>query len=177
MVTLSFRKICLSQSYTISDACFILVSILCAFYKYPSHCFDIGYITDVLEDARVCSLHASKKQIDLDDVKLAVERKLDHSFTSPPPREVKNANSLLQLILSFKWLRAVVRMNGEFHCLNCTFQTFILQFVFSCCFLKGFICSFVVIGICSVLTKGIHFCLIYYFCKVCWLRIISQRLC
>ena len=48
----------------------------------------IGYIADVLEDARVCSLHASKKQIDQDDVKLAIERKLDHSFTSPPPREV-----------------------------------------------------------------------------------------
>ena len=48
----------------------------------------LGYIADVLEDARTCSLHASKKQIDIDDVKLAIERKLDHSFTSPPPREV-----------------------------------------------------------------------------------------
>eukprot|EP00794_Sanderia_malayensis_P010715 gene10715-11862_t len=49
--------------------------------------FSYRYITDVLEDARVYSLHASKKHIDQADVVLAVERRMDHSFTSAPPRE------------------------------------------------------------------------------------------
>ncbi|CAG9565054.1 unnamed protein product [Danaus chrysippus] len=45
--------------------------------------------------------HAKKKNIDLDDVRLAVQMQLDKSFTSPPPREVllelarvKNVNPL-----------------------------------------------------------------------------------
>ena len=49
----------------------------------------LGYVTDVVEDARVYSTHANRKTINIDDVKLAVSQKLDHSFTSPPPREVR----------------------------------------------------------------------------------------
>lgn len=45
-------------------------------------------MTDVIEDARVYSQHANRKNLNLEDVKLAVTQKLDHSFTSPPPREV-----------------------------------------------------------------------------------------
>ena len=48
----------------------------------------IGYITNVLEDAKVYSEHAKKKEIDVSDVQLAIEAKMDHSFTPPPPREV-----------------------------------------------------------------------------------------
>ncbi len=47
-----------------------------------------GYITGVLEDARVYSAHAQKKEVDVSDVKLAIHHRMDHSFTSPPPREV-----------------------------------------------------------------------------------------
>lgn len=46
-----------------------------------------GYITNVLEDAKVYSEHAKKKEIDVSDVQLAIETKMDHSFTPPPPRE------------------------------------------------------------------------------------------
>ena len=49
----------------------------------------LGYVTDVVEDARVYSTHANRKTINIDDVKLAVSQKLDHAFTSPPPREVR----------------------------------------------------------------------------------------
>ncbi|XP_065643950.1 transcription initiation factor TFIID subunit 9B isoform X2 [Hydra vulgaris] len=49
--------------------------------------FAYRYVTDIVEDARVYSLHASRKTINLEDIKLAVSQKLDHSFTSPPPRE------------------------------------------------------------------------------------------
>ena len=48
----------------------------------------LGYVTDVLDDAKAYSNHANKKEIDVDDVKLAVDCRLDHSFTTPPPRDV-----------------------------------------------------------------------------------------
>ena len=45
-------------------------------------------MTDVLDDAKVYSSHAGKKSIDTEDVRLAVQCKMDHSFTTPPPRDV-----------------------------------------------------------------------------------------
>lgn len=42
----------------------------------------------MLEDAKVYSDHAKKKEVDVTDVRLAIENKMDHSFTPPPPREV-----------------------------------------------------------------------------------------
>ena len=48
----------------------------------------IGYITSVLEDAQVYSEHAQKKELDVSDVRLAIQNKMDHSFTAPPPRDV-----------------------------------------------------------------------------------------
>ena len=50
--------------------------------------FTVGYITTVLEDATVYSKHAGKKELDADDVQLAIQSRLDHSYTNPPPREV-----------------------------------------------------------------------------------------
>ncbi|XP_076446079.1 transcription initiation factor TFIID subunit 9-like isoform X3 [Babylonia areolata] len=50
--------------------------------------FTYQYVTDVLEDAKVYSQHANKKNIDVDDVKLAVQCRTDHSFTNPPPKEL-----------------------------------------------------------------------------------------
>lgn len=47
-----------------------------------------GYVTDVLEDAKVYCNHANKKSLDAEDIKLAVQCRMDHSFTSPPPRDV-----------------------------------------------------------------------------------------
>ena len=45
-------------------------------------------MTNVLEDAQVYSEHAQKKEIDVSDVKLAVQTRVDHSFATPPPRDV-----------------------------------------------------------------------------------------
>jgi transcription initiation factor TFIID subunit 9 len=50
--------------------------------------FTYRYVSDILEDAKVYSQHANKKNIDSDDVKLAVQCKLDHAFTNPPPRDL-----------------------------------------------------------------------------------------
>ena len=48
-----------------------------------------GYITTILEDARVYSEHAQKKELDVADVRLAIQNRMDHSFTVPPPRDVR----------------------------------------------------------------------------------------
>lgn len=63
-------------------------------------CLQIGYVTCILDDAKVYTNHAKKKVIDLDDVKLASQMVLDKAFTAPPPRDVnsipvrsKNENS------------------------------------------------------------------------------------
>ena len=48
----------------------------------------VGYVSDVLQDARLYSEHANREKIDLSDVTLAVQSRVNHSFTQPPPREV-----------------------------------------------------------------------------------------
>lgn len=49
--------------------------------------FVYRYVTDVLDDAKLYSNHAGNSVITKEDVKLAIQAKLDHSFTSPPPRD------------------------------------------------------------------------------------------
>ncbi|GAA0146221.1 hypothetical protein Leryth_022604 [Lithospermum erythrorhizon] len=46
------------------------------------------YVVDVLTDSHVYSEHAGKTVIDSDDVKLAIQSKVNFSFSQPPPREV-----------------------------------------------------------------------------------------
>ncbi|KAK1301439.1 hypothetical protein QJS10_CPB12g01785 [Acorus calamus] len=46
------------------------------------------YVSDVLSDAQVYSEHAGKTSMDPDDLKLAIQSKLNFSFSQPPPREV-----------------------------------------------------------------------------------------
>lgn len=48
----------------------------------------LGYTTDVFQDALVYSEHANKNDIDLDDIQLAIQGRVNHSFTTPPPKEV-----------------------------------------------------------------------------------------
>ncbi|RUS77185.1 hypothetical protein EGW08_015052 [Elysia chlorotica] len=50
--------------------------------------FTYRYVTDVLDDAKVYSNHANRKTVDADDIKLAVQIKTDHSFTTPPPKDL-----------------------------------------------------------------------------------------
>ena len=57
-------------------------------YKFAIFIVCLGYVTNVLEDAQVYSEHAQKRELDISDVKLAVQTKMDHSFTTPPPRDV-----------------------------------------------------------------------------------------
>ncbi|KAG1366366.1 Transcription initiation factor TFIID subunit 9 [Cocos nucifera] len=46
------------------------------------------YVVDVLSDAQVYADHAGKPSIDPDDVRLAIQSKVNFSFSQPPPREV-----------------------------------------------------------------------------------------
>ncbi|KAL1559176.1 Transcription initiation factor TFIID subunit 9 [Salvia divinorum] len=46
------------------------------------------YVVDVLSDSQVYAEHAGKSIIDSDDVKLAIQSKVNFSFSQPPPREV-----------------------------------------------------------------------------------------
>ncbi|ONM27947.1 Transcription initiation factor TFIID subunit 9 [Zea mays] len=45
------------------------------------------YVGDVLGDAQVYADHAGKAQIDADDVRLAIQAKVNFSFSQPPSRE------------------------------------------------------------------------------------------
>lgn len=48
----------------------------------------LGYVTCILDDAKVYANHAKKKTIDLEDVKISTQLLLDKAFTTPPPRDV-----------------------------------------------------------------------------------------
>lgn len=46
-----------------------------------------GYASRVLEDAQLFSAYAKKKNIDSDDVGIAVQMQMERSFQGPPPRD------------------------------------------------------------------------------------------
>lgn len=46
------------------------------------------YVVDVLSDSQIYSDHASKSSIDVDDVKLAIQSRVNSTFSQPPPREI-----------------------------------------------------------------------------------------
>ncbi|XP_014664533.1 PREDICTED: transcription initiation factor TFIID subunit 9B-like, partial [Priapulus caudatus] len=50
--------------------------------------FTYRYITGILDDARVYQNYAKRKNLDFQDVKLAIQSRMDFSFTSPPPRDL-----------------------------------------------------------------------------------------
>ncbi|KAL9963589.1 hypothetical protein ACROYT_G027112 [Oculina patagonica] len=80
------------------------------------------YITTVLEDALVYCKHAGKKELDADDVQLAIQLRLDHSYTNPPPREFlieiarqKNRHPLPQI-----QTKSGLRLPPDRYCLTST---------------------------------------------------------
>jgi len=59
------------------------------------------YVVDVLTDAQVYSEHAGKASIDSDDIKLAIQSKVNFSFSQPPPREVPSLIKSFIVVLVF----------------------------------------------------------------------------
>ncbi|XP_029924353.1 transcription initiation factor TFIID subunit 9 [Myripristis murdjan] len=49
--------------------------------------FTYRYVTTIIEDAKIYAAHAKKSNVDADDIKLAIQCRMDQSFTSPPPRD------------------------------------------------------------------------------------------
>ncbi|KAE8769770.1 transcription initiation factor TFIID subunit 9-like [Hordeum vulgare] len=63
------------------------------------------YVGDVLGDAQVYADHAAKPQLDADDVRLAIQARVNFSFSQPPPREI--------LMLFMGWFMSNNRMEGR----------------------------------------------------------------
>uniref|UniRef100_A0A8C8IAJ3 Uncharacterized protein n=1 Tax=Oncorhynchus tshawytscha TaxID=74940 RepID=A0A8C8IAJ3_ONCTS len=49
--------------------------------------FTYRYVTTIIEDAKIYATHAKKNIVDADDIRLAIQCRMDQSFTSPPPRD------------------------------------------------------------------------------------------
>uniref|UniRef100_A0A8C2CJD7 TAF9 RNA polymerase II, TATA box binding protein (TBP)-associated factor n=2 Tax=Cyprinus carpio TaxID=7962 RepID=A0A8C2CJD7_CYPCA len=49
--------------------------------------FTYRYVTTIIEDAKIYSTHAKKSTVDADDIRLAIQCRVDQSFISPPPRD------------------------------------------------------------------------------------------
>ncbi|KAJ2833489.1 Transcription initiation factor TFIID subunit 9 [Coemansia furcata] len=49
--------------------------------------FSHRYTVDVLQDAMVYAEHAKKADIDMEDVRLAIQGRVNYSFASPPEKE------------------------------------------------------------------------------------------
>ena len=48
------------------------------------------YVSEVVDDAYVYMDHASRTDLDLEDVRLAIQTRVNHSYTEPPPVEVRS---------------------------------------------------------------------------------------
>ena len=77
------------------------------------------YSTDVMADAQIYCEHAERNSIEVDDVRLAIQNRVNFSFTAPPSRETlmdmaakKNAQPLPLIPESFG-----IRLPQERHCL------------------------------------------------------------
>ena len=59
----------------------------------------IGYTGDIFKEAKVYSEHADKDKVDIEDVRLAIQTKVNHSFTQPPPREVQQSTLYYTILI------------------------------------------------------------------------------
>ncbi|KAF9172956.1 Transcription initiation factor TFIID subunit 9 [Mortierella sp. AD011] len=78
------------------------------------------YTTDVFQDALLYSEHAGRTEVGLEDVKLAIQGRVNHSFTSPPPKEfllelAEEKNKVPLPIIQEKY---GIRLPHERHCLT-----------------------------------------------------------
>jgi len=82
--------------------------------------FLLGYVIDVLQDSIVYSEHANRTEIELEDVRLAIQARVNYSFTPPPTRELtmalasdRNKQPLPPIVEKFG-----VRLPPEKYCLT-----------------------------------------------------------
>ncbi|ORZ00736.1 transcription initiation factor IID, 31kD subunit-domain-containing protein [Syncephalastrum racemosum] len=78
------------------------------------------YTTDVIQDALVYAEHANKNDLDLDDIQLAIQGRVNHSFTNPPPKELllelaEEKNKIPLPLIPEKY---GIRLPADKHCLT-----------------------------------------------------------
>ncbi|KAL3326515.1 hypothetical protein AABB24_037270 [Solanum stoloniferum] len=67
------------------------------------------YVVDVLTDAQVYSEHVGKASIDSNDIKLAIQSKVNFSFSQPPPHEVSSLKFIASKSKEFVfWIELIV---------------------------------------------------------------------
>ncbi|CAG8568397.1 13118_t:CDS:2 [Acaulospora colombiana] len=78
------------------------------------------YTVDVIQDALAYAEHTGKNEIDIDDVKLAIQGRINHSFTAPPRQEflVQLAKEQNKEPLPPVPLKYGLRLPPEKHCLT-----------------------------------------------------------
>lgn len=54
----------------------------------------LEYTTDILQDAIIYGEHAGKGEVDIEDIKLAIQTHTSHVFSGPPSRDVAWSLSL-----------------------------------------------------------------------------------
>ncbi len=86
-----------------------------------------GYVTTIIEDAKIYATHAKKSSVDADDIKLAIQCRMDQSFTSPPPRDV----SLRRPRVTVLWAVNHICIYKELHFICFWLHTLLKPFCFS----------------------------------------------
>ncbi|KAI7870657.1 transcription initiation factor IID, 31kD subunit-domain-containing protein [Spinellus fusiger] len=78
------------------------------------------YTTDVFQDALVYAEHAAKADVDLEDIQLAIQGRVNHSFTTPPPKEflLELAQEKNKTPLPLIPEKYGIRLPAEKHCLT-----------------------------------------------------------
>ncbi|KAF9897387.1 Transcription initiation factor TFIID subunit 9 [Lobosporangium transversale] len=78
------------------------------------------YTTDVFQDALLYSEHAGRTEVGLEDVKLAIQGRVNHSFTSPPLKEflLELAEEKNKVPLPLIPEKYGIRLPHERHCLT-----------------------------------------------------------
>lgn len=82
--------------------------------------FAYRYASSILEEARMYANNSKKRQLDLDDVRLALQLQGESTFTMPPPREVllECARSKNNIPLPLIKPSCGLRLPPDRHCLS-----------------------------------------------------------
>mmetsp|Transcript_28780 Transcript_28780/g.67952 ORF Transcript_28780/g.67952 Transcript_28780/m.67952 type:complete len:171 (-) Transcript_28780:29-541(-) len=77
------------------------------------------YVSQVMREAVVYAEHAGRTEPEVDDVRLAIQSRVDTSFTQPPPRDffVELAKTKNNVVLPKIDFRPGIRLPPEQHCL------------------------------------------------------------
>ncbi|KAI8888204.1 TFIID-31kDa-domain-containing protein [Backusella circina FSU 941] len=78
------------------------------------------YTSDVFQDALIYAEHAQKNDLELEDIQLAIQGRVNYSFTTPPPKEflLELAQEKNKTPLPLIPEKYGIRLPSEKHCLT-----------------------------------------------------------